>query len=60
MSLTMPVVRIPSPRLPVSHIPAPRIPGPRIQLPFDLPHQYIGKWLNDKFDEHVKSKFCAG
>ena len=60
MSLTMPVVRIPSPRLPVSHIPAPRIPGPRIQLPFDLPHQYIGKWLNDKFDEHVKSKFFRG
>ncbi|MFW0792073.1 oxygenase MpaB family protein [Gordonia sp. CPCC 205333] len=30
------------------------------RLPITLPHQYIGKWLNDRFDENVKAKFFRG
>lgn len=29
-------------------------------LPVALPHHYIGNWLNDRFDETVKSKFFRG
>lgn len=47
----------PASRVPYTRAPNSRTPNPAAVRPA---HQYIGKWLNDKFDEHVKSKFFRG
>lgn len=56
--MSVPSVSLPSVSLP--SVPLPSVPLPSVRVPFALPHQYIGKWLNEKFDENVKSKFFRG
>lgn len=64
MAPLLDVIRIPAPpavRVPAIKMPMMRVPDVRIpSLPVPLPHQYIGKWLNDRFDESVRSKFFRG
>ena len=29
-------------------------------IPVPLPHEFVGSWLNGKFDAHVRAKFFRG
>ncbi|MDL9935722.1 oxygenase MpaB family protein [Gordonia sp. ABSL1-1] len=45
-------VRIPK----IDAVRIPKLPA----VPIGLPHQVIGRWLNDRFDENIRTKFFRG